>query len=112
MEDTQASSSSVGPSAEMAALLTKTAEAEEDVRDAKKALKRAEERDPTGTGSEVSRKEQILIGAQAILHDLYEERLAAAMARKKTALTPLIPLIASILYLFSDRPNSDHRSTW
>ena len=75
-------SSAVGASAEMATLLNDIAKQKTRVDKAEAALERAEARDPAGTGSEVSACRQILIGAQTILHDLYEKekRLTAGTA--------------------------------
>jgi len=71
-----------GPIDELAALQADIVKQKTRVDNAEADLRKAKERDPEGTGSEVSRKEQILIGAQAILHDLYEKemRLTAGTA--------------------------------
>jgi hypothetical protein len=71
-----------GPIDELAALLVKIETAETDVDDAEAALNKAKERDPEGTGSAVSRKEQILLESQKTLNLLYEEkkRLTAGTA--------------------------------
>ena len=95
--ETPSDSSPVGPSSEMAALLARIAEVEEDVRDAKKAMKRAEQRDPEGTGSEVSACRQTLNTMGAILHDLYEEkkRLTAETAGERASV-----VVDSVVYCF------------
>jgi len=71
-----------GPIDEMAALLVKIEKAESRVDNAEADLNKAKERDPEGTGSEVSACRQTLNNMSAILHDLYEKekRLTAGTA--------------------------------
>ena len=90
---------------ELAALLAKIAKAEARVDKAQTALDRAEERDPAGTGSEVSRKEQILIGALTTHNLLLEEKkrltaMAGTAAGEGERLSVICYLIPFILLLF------------